>query len=627
MRKIIEKIKSPLKSVAFLLTAFLAVAAIAGCSNGSDKEEDFGEKGYVIVGSLTDADGAAVVSCGGSAQNVTLSFRTRSSYTVSTNGDAWIKILSGETGEGGDCSVKLKVLDNMSGDQRITTVYIETGGKRSKLATVTQSKLALDPLVQVMDKTLEEQYYWLDGYKRMKETGKIDYTKKEQDFLDGALLNMGTINLSDGYYDNKGKRHLFSYVRETSAMRASEDVSQVSGFGIDLCYTIITYSDSPYYGFLVEHVYPGSPADIVGISRGDEIKTVNGKNIDGSNYENLFYSVLGGGSISIGCDEGGSIVEYNLSAANYYQSPVACAMMLKEEPSAGFDFKGKKIGYISYLSFEHDFDDELAAAIESLASQGATDLVVDLRNNGGGHVISSVYFASMLLPKGYAGKPMVILERHPRNPNGNDVMPFADVMDFDGEKITLPHLNLENVYFITSDGTASASELLIMGMRAQGVEAKTVGKTSMGKDCGMDVYRISVSGKTYEFAPITFMNKFENYNVDFNDGIVPDIDFDALMDKVKNENLKGALDWYPLPAAGAAWGDYLSDIALGEAVANILGGTIFEVSSPQGKAFAAPATRAAGSQKMGKFKTIESERVAGMYLWEHEREQLRNLNK
>ena len=31
--------------------------------------------------------------------------------------------------------------------------------------------------------------------------------------------------------------------------------------------------------------------------------------------------------------------------------------------------------------------------------------------------------------------------------------------------------------------------------------------------------------------------------------------------------------------------------------------------------------------KMGKFKTIESERVAGMYLWEHEREQLRNLNK
>ena len=82
-----------------------------------------------------------------------------------------------------------------------------------------------------------------------------------------------------------------------------------------------------------------------------------------------------------------------------------------------------------------------------------------------------------------------------------------------------------------------------------------------------------------------------------------------------------------LPAAGAAWGDYLSDIALGEAVANILGGTIFEVSSPQGKAFTAPATRAAGSQKRGKFKTIESERVAGMYLMEHEREQLRNLNK
>ena len=61
MRKIIEKIKSPLKSVAFLLTAFLAVAAIAGCSNGSDKEEDFGEKGYCRLADRCQWRGGSVV--------------------------------------------------------------------------------------------------------------------------------------------------------------------------------------------------------------------------------------------------------------------------------------------------------------------------------------------------------------------------------------------------------------------------------------------------------------------------------------------------------------------------------------------------------------------------------------
>jgi hypothetical protein len=191
----------------------------------------------------------------------------------------------------------------------------------------------------------------------------------------------------------------------------------------------------------------------------------------------------------------------------------------------------------------------------------------------------------------------------------------------------LPHLDLNSIYFLTSGDTASASEMLIMGLRAQGIDAKTIGKRSMGKDCGMDVMVASVGSTYYEFAPITFMNVFKGYDVDFGDGIVADVDFDILMQQTSDEMLKEALDWYPLPEVGAAWGNYTVDIALGEAVANILGGTIFEVSSPQGKAFTAPATRAAGSQKMGKFKTIESERVAGMYLMEHEREQLRNLNK
>ena len=627
-----------------LIAQLCLVASVAMCAIAcSDKGED--EKptnGFEIVGSpINDKDSSAKLSCDGRAQTVTLVFNVDADYTISISQCDWLSIVPGdESGVAGTSrTLRLKFSENTGDMARGALVYITVGDNpRCKLASVTQAFSTMDALVKWMDERLTNEYYWLDKYRELKNSGDINYSLTESDFLNDALTGKkwGDINKADGYVGADGKWHLFSYIRKYAASsRAASDVEPTFGFGIELCWKVIAFSDG--YGFLIDHVYPSSPAAIAGLKRGDVIKKVNGQNITASNYETQFYAIQtpSAKSISVGREDVGAdgksvITNFDLAASYYHPTPVAYCDMLQENVENGFIFGDKKIGYISYMSFDGDYDDELISGLARLERAGATDIIIDLRNNGGGAVMSSSYFASMLLPESYVGKEMVELHRHELNKNGSSSVEFVSEVEIDEQVLTLPHLDLNSVYFLTSGNTASASEMLIMGLRAQGIDAKTIGKRSMGKDCGMDVMVVSTGSAYYEFAPITFMNVFKGYDVDFGDGIKADVDFDMLQLQVSDESLKEALDWYPLPEIGAAWGNYAVDIALGEAVANILGGTIFNVSSAQGKVFKMPQvekTRAAANQRPVKFKSIESNRPAGMFLLEHEREQLRNLNK
>lgn len=621
-----------------MVAAAMALSLAGVCSCAEDEADDgLGENGFKIVGTSTNSDGTAVVSCDKRKNSVSLIFNVRDSYIVTVDGYDWLSIASGETGEAGNSrSLKINVAENKSGEVRFGVVSILIGkNKECKLATVTQTASTSNAIVDWMDERLSKEYYWLTEYNKMRDEGKIDYSLTGQKFLDGALLNMGTVNLADGYIGNDGKRRLFTYIHESSATKAIEGTQKVSGYGFEMCYTIISFQNSSNYAFLLEHVYPGSPADMVGFKRGDLITMINNSAINGSNYENLFNMLQFGGNGAISVTKRTGVVDdkevtvtLDVAMGEYYQTPIACNMILKENAEYGFVFGDKKIGYISYLSFDGDFDDELIYAMKDMERAGVTDLIIDLRTNGGGSVYSSVYFASMLLPESYVGKNMVTLKRHKDNLNGDDVIPFVNEVQLSKtETLTLPHLNLSKVCFITSDDTASASEMLIMALRAQGVEATTVGTQSLGKDCGMDVMAVVQGSTRYEFAPITFMNLFEGYDVDFSDGIPADRDFSVLKDHLKDEDMADALDWYPLPELYVSWGDYLSDIGLGEAVANILGGSIFDTSAEESKLWRKqPATRASAVKKQ---RAVEMAKPAkmGMYLMEHEREMLREKKK
>ena len=627
--------KNVFKNITFLSLKLVLVCALLfsgivmnSCSDsGSEPVNNYGKNGFKIVGTSTNSDGSANVQCSGHSQSVSLVFNVEENYVITTDGSDWVTIVNGADGLAGlSCATKIKLAENQGEVMRTAMLYITIGDRQSvPLATIYQSVSKLDAVVKWVDQRLVNEYYWLDKYREIKENGEINYKLTGSNFLNDALTgakwNEGKnkVNKDDGYKTEDGKWHLFSYLHQYST-RTQTRATTTTGFGISLCYTVIAHQNTSNYSFLIEHVYPSSPADRVGLKRGDMIHQVDGQYIDSRNYESLFYAIQtpSSSSISVGRKDGESITTFDIAMGEYCESPVACSGLLKEYPAAGFNFEGKKIGYLSYLTFDGDYDEELIVAMQSLAIQGATDIIIDLRNNGGGSVLSSSYFASMLLPESYSGQTMVTLKRNAKNEYGNSDIPFVSEVEVEEDSfVTLPHFDLENVYFITSGNTASASEMLIMGLRAQGINAMTIGKLTTGKDCGMDVMIMSYGGDYYEFAPITFMNEFPNYNVDFSEGIKADVDFDVLRTQVSDEQLQEALRWFPLPEQGAFWGNYLEDIALGEAVAKILGGTIFPTASAEGKVFSLPrlngATRSQQS-RAEKVATIPNRELQGMYL-------------
>ena len=572
-------------SVAAVMTKIVIVAALVfalpvfnSCKGNDPVEEQKSGSGFSTTMSTS-------LSCNGAAQSMSFTFSTQGAYTLEVEGGDWFSFAIGASGsKAGNQSAKANIKANPSDQMRSVEVYITVEGyQRTKVYTITQTAAVVaDAVVDWIDDRLSTEYYWLDEYNQMVADGKVDYSLAYDKFLSTHLLAMKT-NMDDGYVDYQGKRKLYSNIQRYQTSRAS----QVKGLGILLCPMVWQLSSGAMatYGFAVEHVYPGSPADLAGLERGDIIAQVNGSDLTSMNYSNEWMNLVYSGYNNVSIAR---MVEVNgewayetlvLTAGDYYENPVAYCDLLKEDPEMseiGLSFGDKKIGYISYLSFNSSFDEELINSLKMLKAQGATDVIIDLRANGGGSVWSAVYFGGMLMSSDKIGKNMVILERNKANMNGTSEMPIVGEVTINNNKIELPHLDLPTVYAITTSSTASASEMLIMGLRAHGVKVYTIGETSNGKNCGMDVMARNYGAYTYEFAPITFMAKYDNYDVDYADGIVPDIEFADLIQYYPEDSYYYyALAIFPLCEPGWAWGAWSYDFAVSEAVARILDKTIF----------------------------------------------------
>lgn len=635
MSRIFEIVNRTFTHRVFMLAALLWAVAGVACAEDSTEDEGVNENGFKIRQTATNADGAAIVNCNGNQQSVSLVFNVAEDYVISTDGSEWLTIVAGSTGEAGSSrSVKLSLTANLGEDIREATVSITIGdAEPCTFAVVKQSVKTIDAVTQWIDERLSAEYYWMETYNELKAAGKIDFSKTGEAFLTDALTGRkwNNINKADGYTGVDNKWHIFSYIKDLSATRTrATDADKVSGYGVELCNIIIDFGNGTY-GFIIEHTYPSSPAFNAGLRRGDMIMKVNGQYISDSNYLALLDNIQGSSGSSLKLSiyipgGNGATQDYTLSKGSYHESPVAYCGVLAENTEMGFDFGDRKIGYISYLSFDGNYDKELIQAMERLRNAGATDIVIDLRTNGGGSVLSATYFTSMLLPSSYEGKVFATLKRHKDNINGDSEITFyANAQVDDKTVIELPHLsNLQNIYFITSDYTASASEMLIMGLRTQGVKVVTVGTQSLGKDCGMDVITRPFGAKRYEYAPITFMNIFPNH-IDYADGIPADVDFAKLLKQETDKDMLDLLDWYPLPEIGGNWGDYTIDIALAEAVANIIGKTIFESKRAQSELHDLPRMQVTRSQQRCSkaFAIPQPVKVSGMYLSEEQRELLK----
>ena len=402
-------------------------------------------------------------------------------------------------------------------------------------------------IIDYIDQRLSQEYYWLDEVEEKQ--SRFNRNLKWENYLDASLAMLST-NSDDGYINGKGQRVFYSYIRKSnSTTRAT-----VAGFGIGLHYTIaVIDSENQHYGFVVEKVYPDSPAERAGVLRGDVITMIGNSYINPSNYATRFNSIEQNTASSLELklrrQSDNTTHDVELTKASYSETPVIYSDVIEVD--------NQKIGYLAYTSFVGEYDEELLNAIREIKAQGATDLVLDLRCNSGGSVLSAVKLCSALLPIDYEGRVLCHLERNKRN---TVVQKQADYLVENSGEI----LRLERLYVICSDYTASASELVVMGLRGLDFPVMLIGSQTEGKNCGMDVTTRTISNTTVEFAPITFMCFNAKGYGDWGEGIVPDIDLTS------EDNEYGVCDKnYPLPRT--TWGDYQHDIALATALAKLTG--------------------------------------------------------
>ncbi|MDH4066636.1 MAG: S41 family peptidase, partial [Acidobacteriota bacterium] len=147
-------------------------------------------------------------------------------------------------------------------------------------------------------------------------------------------------------------------------------------------------------------------------------------------------------------------------------------------------------------------------AFAALAEAGVSDLVLDLRYNGGGLVDVAVHLASLVGGAVTTGQPFATYSHNERNAFRNETLRFQ------GLEQPAPQLN--RLIAITSRSSASASELVINALRPF-MPVIIIGDTTYGKPVGQ--YLIEFCDKV--LAPVSFSLRNANDEGDYFDGLPP----------------------------------------------------------------------------------------------------------
>lgn len=241
------------------------------------------------------------------------------------------------------------------------------------------------------------------------------------------------------------------------------------------------------YG-VVYFVVSGSDAERQGILREMVFSAVDGTQLTETNYVNLLFGANTSYTINLADFNAGNPIvngtSINLTKEQLQENPVAIAKT--------FDEGTHKIGYLLYNQFAASFDGELNAAFATFKTENITDLIIDLRYNGGGSVRTATYLASMVngTNTGELFSQEFWNEKVMANTDPSFFLNnFTDQIvnnDSNGTPILnepINSLSLQTVYFIVSDDTASASELVINGLFPY-VDVKLVGVKTVGKQVG-----------------------------------------------------------------------------------------------------------------------------------------------
>ncbi|QBN18493.1 S41 family peptidase [Flavobacterium nackdongense] len=276
----------------------------------------------------------------------------------------------------------------------------------------------------------------------------------------------------------------------------------------------------------VRYIIPNSDASTKNIKRGDIFYAVNGTQLTTSNYQSLLFGSNNDYTLNMADISAGAIVPNGKTVA-------LTKTVLDENPilvNTVITSGAKKIGYLMYNGFYSNYDNKLNDAFGTLKTQGITDLVLDLRYNGGGSVQTAARLASMITGS-YTGQVFAKQQWNAKIESYYAANDPESLKNYFVDKIgTTPinSLNMTKVYILTSKNTASASELVINGLKPY-INVVQIGDVTVGKNVGsVTLYDSPTFGKDkrnpnhrYAMQPLTLKIVNKDGFGDYQSGLTP----------------------------------------------------------------------------------------------------------
>ena len=335
-----------------------------------------------------------------------------------------------------------------------------------------------------------------------------------------SQLQTNELTESGSFKDN------FHFSQSTEDYNQRTQSGVTSGYGISWEFV----SSSSPRRLIVRFTEPSSPAAIAGVSRGYELKSIDGIDFINATSEAvvdqinaaLFPSDAGQTFNFVFSDEAGSeLLDINLTSANIELQPVQNVTVI--------DTPAGKLGYMQFNSFIRAGQQGLIDGFQQFVDQGVNELVIDLRYNGGGLLAMASQVAYMVAGSSQTNnQTFETLQFNDKYPNvdpvtGNTLQPtpfYTREIDWTTSQFTdnnLPSVALTRVFILATDNTCSASEAVINGLRGIDVEVILIGDTTCGKPFGF--YATDNCSTTY------FTIQFQGVNAkdfgEYSDGFSP----------------------------------------------------------------------------------------------------------
>ncbi|TWI87953.1 S41 family peptidase [Chitinophaga japonensis] len=308
-----------------------------------------------------------------------------------------------------------------------------------------------------------------------------------------------------------------------------EKTSGTTGsFGLEVTYALDQDNNTH---LMVLYTDKNSPAGQQGVQRGWEITAINGDdNVaydgeSGANTTKVTNAVYSSASTTFTFKKtDNTTATLTLDAGSYNVNPILFDTV--------YNVGGKQVGYFAFYTFSSITNsDGGATATKQLLDQlfgkfksaGIRELIVDLRYNTGGAVSTAQYLCNAIAPSSAQGKIMYYYTYNDKLTQNLAATGLPASISFG----TTGGLQLDHVFFVTGNQTASASELTLNNLKPY-MSVKLVGNTTYGKPVGFFSYTISTydAAGTEKYLADLYAINFETKNAQQVGGYYTGIDPD-----------------------------------------------------------------------------------------------------